>query len=1108
MRGSMAINPQDIADENTQRSALAEKGSPTEFAEDPKQSIQLAGKLNKQSTMALLELFGKAKEVDTPPTPQERVLTPDDGTYSETKTKKKSAKELLSPEGQEQFKQQGFLADEPERVKVLREAEEALSEDQAVEKSFVDVNTKAKQALTADARGADPEQALVDEARADEALRLIETREAGIKPLTEGGDFNFDYMNTGDDINATLTALSQVYKDETKFGTRPGMDNNVTVQKASEKLQDEIGFTRQTIFARKEGQNWSAEEFVAARELLVRSADKLTKLAQKIQDGGANNADGVFEKATDLDRLAFRRQMAIHAGIQLQLKGAQTEAGRALQSFQIKIGGEESAVRQSQEARRLLEESGGIELVDDMASKILNVYDKEGLSGLNGMTRGGSWMAKTRQFLSEAYLAGLLSNTSTQVRNSFGTFAFMAYQLPAELIAGAYGSFVRQGQTFLYPNQKLSNDQVYIDDALVRFKGYMDSYKDALRVAAVAFKTELPANASKLDLEVYRASKPGSDSYLASVFDWWGKAARIPFRVLLFSDEFFKTISQRGELYVEANHAFKNALRNGKSPLQAQDQAAMVLLDPASRAGKLIDQSKFDTLQSDLGKLKKASNLVQNFSIFGVPFGRYIMPFTTAPTNDLIRTAEFVPILNLATPDGAMDLFGKNGAKKHQMAMGRMAVVGMTLGMIGNYALEGRITGAVPRDEGVRNSLPKGWQPWSFVFKGENWPVDKDGNELPMYDMYGRPNGELVYVSYQGFGPLTSVIGIGADTAQRLHLANDPVNILNVGFGGVAATANYFKDAPMLEGMSNLVSVLDNDSVGDFNLGKILKSPAEAGSVATVPGIPFAGIPNPYSSLQRAVDRMISGSVTKDPREDVEYYTYSDIEQQNEDGTYVHATRTGKPDWKKVGTPKNLSGDILYKFIVEMDAYQSKNSAFEFKDEDDKLAPRLDTLGRQLGSEDLNIFTRPGRAIISNLSGVRLSESEKPEPYELELMRLSATTGSWPLNNPRTKENLRLSPGVRMDWIDQSKNKSEVIINGAPLKFKQALKSTLTGNFNSYGRRYQRAKTDVERKTIIKELETKFLDQGWEDLLKDPKYINIVQSLRGIERAKAEGKIK
>jgi len=54
MRGLMAIDPQDIAEENTQRSALAQQGSPTEFAEDPKKSIQLAGKLNTSKVIQLL----------------------------------------------------------------------------------------------------------------------------------------------------------------------------------------------------------------------------------------------------------------------------------------------------------------------------------------------------------------------------------------------------------------------------------------------------------------------------------------------------------------------------------------------------------------------------------------------------------------------------------------------------------------------------------------------------------------------------------------------------------------------------------------------------------------------------------------------------------------------------------------------------------------------------------------------------------------------------------------------------------------------------------------------------------------------------------------------
>ena len=84
----MAIDPQEIAEENTQRSALAQKGSPTEFAEDPKLSTQLAG----GGTQAVLDVIKKFQDVsDKPPTPQERVLKPDDGTFSERKTKQRAA---------------------------------------------------------------------------------------------------------------------------------------------------------------------------------------------------------------------------------------------------------------------------------------------------------------------------------------------------------------------------------------------------------------------------------------------------------------------------------------------------------------------------------------------------------------------------------------------------------------------------------------------------------------------------------------------------------------------------------------------------------------------------------------------------------------------------------------------------------------------------------------------------------------------------------------------------------------------------------------------------------------------------------------------------------
>ena len=78
---------------------------------------------------------------------------------------------------------------------------------------------------------------------------------------------------------------------------------------------------------------------------------------------------------------------------------------------------------------------------------------------------------------------------------------------------------------------------------------------------------------------------------------------------MLAGDEFFKTMSQRGELYVQANRAYKTAKRNGATDLQAQDEAGMVLLDPQSRADELIEKSKYDTLQSDLGALAAQLNL-------------------------------------------------------------------------------------------------------------------------------------------------------------------------------------------------------------------------------------------------------------------------------------------------------------------------------------------------------------------------------------------------------------------------------------------------------------------------------------------------------------------
>jgi hypothetical protein len=154
--------------------------------------------------------------------------------------------------------------------------------------------------------------------------------------------------------------------------------------------------------------------------------------------------------------------------------------------------------------------------------------------------------------------------------------------------------------------------------------------------------------------------------------------------------------------------------------------------------------ARYNTLTTDLGAFGKAASALQQTAL-----GRFIMPFATAPTNDVLRTTSFMPINPLAWAD----VTGRNGPRAQQMAMGRLTVGGSTMLVVSEYAQSGQITGAMPSDPRLREELAaKGWQPYSMVFRGEGFPTDADGDPLPLYDVYGRPNGPLTYVSYAGYG--------------------------------------------------------------------------------------------------------------------------------------------------------------------------------------------------------------------------------------------------------------------------------------------------------------------------------------------------------------------
>ena len=1070
----MAIDPTQLAEEQEQRERINIAGAPTEFATGPERQgeIQVAGLGN---VLKLLNKLPGGTSTPTPPastadeatppspvvgtaprvpTPQEKGLMESPELFSEAATKRELAPQVLSPEGVAEFQRRGMTApaigEEPP-TDVLTDAASAL-EDQAAEaeRLAVDVNDMATKALNAEARGFKPETGVADEAVADEVLTRVTAQNANIQSLQDGGDFNFDYMNTTDDVKVVITAIGETYSDETVARTRGKISNELTIREAAALTADEIGFSRELLNRKVGDRPLTAAEFVGARELLVRSATKLEELARLIKSG----------QGTAADRLKFRRQLAIHSGIQLQLKGAQTEAARALQSFQIPVTGELDATRFSEEAQRLLDESGGAETTDALADRLLKSAKENGLKGINDFSQGG-WYAKGKQMVHEAYLAGLLSSPATQAKNIIGTAAFMLYQLPTEVVSGIYGSAIRGMQKQLGMQYPISEDQIYVEDALLRVKGWADAYKDALKAASIAWRTESPAGASKLDIDQYASITGQSESWFQQSIDQLGKRVRIPFRLLLAADEFTKTISQRGEFYTLINKRYQHSLRKGMSEQEALDEAGMLMLDPRAVADDLTIKARFDTLQSDLGMFGKVTGMIQRTLL-----GRFLLPFATAPTNALLRTMEYTPFSKTTR-----DVLGYNGAKARQQGLGRLTLGGATMYTIGQYAQEGRITGGLPSDPKQREALPPGWQPYSIVLKGEGFPEDK-----PLYDIFGAPNGPLIYVSYAGYEPVGGLLAITADTIQRMNNTDDPTASQNLAGAAMIATAEYYKELPMLQGIADLVSFMEG-----YDAAKLARSYVESSTPI--------GLPNPLSSMQRMIQRLRDPTGVR-PREDIEYYTEADALSTfvDSDGVerYKYARVDGSANFGIIGLPKTDTGRSIIELFSEMNALQSKDSFF--RDERDYNAVVYDTLGEARGSDEFSFANRPGAALFSNLSGMRLKKGDELTDYEKELIRLQRMTNSWPLTNPREYQGIKLSYGMQSDLVNIAKNEVSIRHSGyGYLTFRERL--AITVNEPGY-----LGLTDKEKVLAFRAINKAYVDEGFKTLIELPEYANMRQA--------------
>lgn len=1063
-----------------QAAKAAQLGGVTEFADtNPKSldGVQVAGGLS--VLRKALKDANIEKEVSKPPEdrPPARVPTPSEQELVETgeySARQEEAKRALSPAGRQRLEEAGgetgiALQTPGEQLDLDQDGLDAMQpqpKPSVAEQRAELINKRGQNAITS------KKDALVPEGDAKDLLEIYSQRGV-IVSSDEGIDFNFENIETTEDVNNVINATSLIYESPQEAAKRGVQTNVQTLDEAADELADEIGFTRR-ILRKKVGTTLNAGEMVALRNILVKSGDRVAKIAQEIVDGDNS----------DVKLVELRQAMGLHSALQMKAKANQTEIARALQSFKIPVGTEDIA----KAAAEALVDTGGRDAALALAKGYLDIRAKSGNAAAN------QFVAKTAfrglgGVYHEIYINGLLSWFPTHFKNSLSTPLFIVYDTLSDLAGASYGTVARG----LSRNPDPTG--IHFEDIAARHLGMIEGMKDAWLVAGKVFRTEMPTGSSKAEAANYRAitkekiffnGKSAEEMPLVGEFiDHLGRIIRVPGRLLQAQDEFWAAMLARGTLYEESVRQLRLSKSLGKTDEDALDDGLMVMIDPNYSSETIDHTRKYITLTNDVGEdpqssaaqklIGKGTRFIQRFPLIG----RYLVPFGRVPTNTALIVGQNHPVLQLASPRTVSDLRGKNGGKARDRAAGKLTLAIGTNAIFYNLAQNGRLTGAMPKEQSVRNQLPPGWKPWSMVFRGDDFPVDSDGDPLPLYDSKGRPNGPLEYYSYQGLEPVSAFMGIAADTIELRRRYADPAKRMNLLSAHSLAVVHYFRDLPFLQGIGDVVRAYEYEDPS------ILFNPLN-NFVGPVP-LPFSAA---FRNVQTALDPRI-----KKPSEQLEYYSIEDVDRIYTEGleTGVYDSAMDEIPYYLVGTvkPKTIGGEMVGSGL-NLWLNQTRNLPY-FKEDEGDYETLVDVFGQEI-ERSVPFGVNPVQAMYNSVVPFKYSAGEKFNDTQTRLMDLGM-----PLTNgPVSIDGITLPLAMRSEVAKLAKNDEIQLQYFREDKgtyemygFRDYLEVKLAdGYFNSLSRQKKINK--------IKQIERRFYQAAFQQLATEDRYSNVLDAI--IER--------
>lgn len=664
----------------------------------------------------------------------------------------------------------------------------------------------------------------------------------------QGIDFNVARMQSGEEIGDLINKVSEVYADPINKAKRGVQTFDETQIKAD--LSRQMGFNVETILKRPDGSTWNAEQMKAARDIFVGEATKTRQLAEAIKQPGGDSQEALF---------AFRRQLAVLSAVQMQIKGAQTEAARSLSQFRMTA---KSPIEASVNIREMLDQSGGHDVNSTMVDAFLNAV-QNGPADAAARFAHQAQAVTTSDMLYEAWINSLLGSPVTHIVNVSGNALATAQGVVERYGAAAYGAGER---TVLRMMGRDAQGGVGMSEANAYARGMAFGVWDSLRAAGKAFKTgqgtdmfqklgygdKITAqNINQLPIAKSIAGRLGKDellktnSTMALFADRLGEYYyRLPGRFLMAEDEFFKTLTYRAELNAQSA---REAMSLDMNPAQAAARRAEILDDPQVAAPNIhlasIDNAREFTFTQPAGEFASQFQKTLNSGKIGdVPVGRVVIPFFNVINNITKFVGSRTPGFALLNPNSKTykDLFSGDPAKR-QLVMGKWA----TGGAIGGWAAwmnqNGEMTGRLSDNPKIRKQMQmQGKQPYAV--------------RVPM------PDGTYKMAQYNRLEPIGMIMGIAATTSEVLNHVDSEEEQQSIVIAATSAILPYLEDKSFFKGATDFANALfpqygDDDArakaMGDYFIGL----------GASVPGA-LLGPAAPGTPLSRWARKEIAGDET------------------------------------------------------------------------------------------------------------------------------------------------------------------------------------------------------------------------------------------------------